>query len=63
MGSPLFIRNVYNRGRVIQMPDDERKAAEFLAGDAKDVVMHLDDAKLIAKEIQLEQCTKPARKK
>ena len=61
-GLDNFIKRVYNRGLVIQMPDDERKAAEFLAGDAKDVVMHLHEAKLIATKIQLEQCTKPARK-
>ena len=43
------------------MPHDERKAEEFLARDAEEVVMHLHDAKSIAEEIHLEQCTKPER--
>ena len=61
MGSAIFIKNVYNRGLVIQMPDDEWKADEFLARDAEEVVMHLHDAKSIAEETHLEQCTKPER--
>ena len=43
------------------MPHDKRKAEEFLARDAEEVVMHLHEAKSIAEEIHLEQCTKPER--
>ena len=34
-GLSSFIRNVYARGLVIQMPRDQRGAAAFLDGDAK----------------------------
>ena len=40
----------------------KRKAEEFLARDAEEVVMHLHEAKSIAEEIHLEQCTKPEKK-
>ena len=43
------------------MPHDKRKAGEFLARDAEEVVMHLHEAKSIAEERHLKQCTKPER--
>ena len=38
-GLSCFMRNVYERGVVIEMPPDRRRAAEFLNGDPEEVVM------------------------
>ena len=61
-GLTSFIRNVYERGLVIEMPRDQQRAAAFLHNDAKQVVMNIHDAKLIAKNIDVQKSTKRQKK-
>jgi len=54
-GISSFIRNVYQRGLVIEVPRDNRPAADFLSGDPKDVVMHPTEASATAKALSSHQ--------
>ena len=59
-GLTSFIRNVYNRGAVIEVPPDQRRPAHFLSGDAKEVVMDPDEAKATADSMVVPSRTKRA---
>ena len=61
-GLTSFIRNVYERGLVIEVPRDQQRAAAFLHNDSKQVVMNIHDAKLIAKNIDVQKSTKHQKK-
>ena len=54
-----FIRNVYERGLVIQTTGDQVGVADFLGGDAKKVVMDLNEARSIAEHMHVHKSTKP----
>ena len=58
-GLTSFIRNAYERGLVIQMTPDQPGASDFLDGDAKKVVMDLDEARSIAEHIHVHKSAKP----
>ena len=47
-GLRSFMRSVYERGVVIEMPPDPERAADFLSGDPKNVVMDPSKASLTA---------------
>ena len=57
-GLTSFIRNVYERGLVIQMPRDQRGASAFLDDVAKKVVIDIHEARMIAKTIDAQKSTK-----
>ena len=57
-GLTSFIRNVYERGLLIQTTGDQVGVADFLGGDAKKVAMNLTEARSIADDIHVCKSTK-----